>query len=128
MKNTFVVDTNIIIRYLLADHAGQFRAAADFMSRVKSGDVNLFIPEGVIIECVYVLLKFYKVPKREIEDNLSGLLNYKGVVNPNRKILLQALRLFREKNVDIVDAVVYAISQEHGWTYFSFDRDFKKME
>jgi predicted nucleic-acid-binding protein len=126
MKNTFVVDANIILRYLLADHAEHFRTAAEFMGRVKSGDVNLYVPEGVMIECVYVLLKCYKVPKEEIEDKLSGLLDYRGVINSNRRILLKALRLFREKNVDIVDAVVYAISKEHGWTCFLFDKDVKK--
>ena len=128
MKNTYVVDANVILRYLLADQPDHFRKANQFMDQVKTGEIGVFIPEGVIIECVYVLLKFYKVPRPEIVESLVGILNYKGVINENRSILIKSLRLFLEKNVDIVDAMVYTISKEYGWSYFTFDKDLKRLE
>ena len=129
MKSTFVIDANVIIRYLLADHPKHFQRAKALMEQVKSGEVGAFIPQGVMVECVYVLLKFYRVPRAEISENLSTILNYRGVVNEDRAIMLSALHTFGEKNVDIVDAIVHAASVEHGWASFSFDRDldgFKK--
>ena len=128
MKNTFVVDANVILRYLLADHPEHFRQAAQFMGRVKTGEVAAFIPEGVLVECVYVLLKFYKVPRAEIAENLETIMNYKGIVNENRSVLITGLQLFQEKNVDMVDAIVYAISKERGWTTFTFDKDLVRLE
>ncbi len=128
MKNTCVVDANVILRYLLADQPDHFRKANQFMGQVKTGEIGVFIPEGVIIECVYVLLKFYKVPRPEIVESLVGILNYKGVINENRSILIKSLSLFLEKNVDIVDAMVHTISKEYGWSYFTFDKDLKRLE
>ncbi len=128
MKNTCVVDANVILRYLLADQPDHFRKADQFMGQVKVGEVGAFIPEGVIIECVYVLLKFYKVPRPEIAESLVGILNYKGVINENRRLLIKSLRLFQEKNVDIGDAMVYTLSKEYGWSYFTFDKDLKKLD
>lgn len=128
MKNTYVVDANVILRYLLADQPEHFRQASQFMGRVKTGEVNAFVPEGVLIECVYVLLKFYKVPRSEIAVNLETIINYKGIINADRSILIKGLRLFREKNVDIVDAIVYAISKERGWPAMTFDKDLDRLE
>jgi predicted nucleic-acid-binding protein len=128
VKNTCVVDANVILRYLLADQPDHFRKANQFMGQVKTGEIGVFIPEGVILECVYVLLKFYKVPRPEIVESLVGILNYKGVINENRSILIKSLRLFLEKNGDIVDAVVHTISKENGWSCFTFDKDLMKFE
>lgn len=127
MKSTYVVDANVILRYLLADHPEHFRQAAQFMGQVKSGEVLAFIPEGVLVECVYVLLKFYKVPREEIVRNLETVMNYKGIINENRSVLITGLRLFQEKNVDIVDAIVQGISKERGWAAFTFDRDLDRL-
>ena len=128
MKNIFVIDTNVILRYLLDDHPDFSKLAKDFMSRIKTGDQECFIPEGVLVECVYVLLKLYQVPRAEIAGSLGGLLNYKGVVNQDRAVLKRALGLFEEKNVDIVDAIVHALAEERGWSCFSFDKDMDKLK
>ena len=42
-----------------------------------------------------------------------AILNYKGISNDNRSILIEGLRLFQEKNADIVDALVHTISKEN---------------
>lgn len=78
-------------------------------------------------ECVYVLLKVYGVSRPEVADRLIGILGYRGIVNEDRGIFLDALRLFAKKSVDIVDALVFATSEAKGWERFSFDRDFAKL-
>jgi predicted nucleic-acid-binding protein len=128
VKNTYVVDANVILRYLLSDHREHFQKAVQFMGQVKLGEVGAFIPEGVLVECVYVLLKFYKVPRSEIALSLENILNYKGIINDNRSILIKGLRLFQEKNVDIVDAIVHTISKEKKWLSFTFDKDLGRLE
>ncbi len=107
MRNIRVVDANVILRFLLADEPAHFEKARAFMEQVKTGAACDYIPEGVLVECVYVLLKVHKVPHSEIIKKLIGLLSYKGVVDENRKLLQESLRLIAAKNVDIVDAIVY---------------------
>jgi len=55
-------------------------------------------------------------------------LNYKGIINDNRTILIRGLRLFQEKNVDIVDALVHTIFKENNWFRFTFDKDLERSE
>lgn len=118
----------MILRYLLADHAEYFPKACAVLDSVKTGDTQAYIPEGVIVEGVYVLLKVYGVPRAEVAAKLSGLLRYAGVINENLTILVDALRLFNEKNVDIVDAIVQATANAREWTPCSFDQDMKKLQ
>lgn len=127
MKNIHVVDANVILRYLLADHREHHQEAKEFFDRVKTGEMRAFIPEGVLVECVYVLLKVYGVPRVEVADRLVGVLSYRGVVNENRAVFLNALHLFARKSVDIVDALVFATSEAMGWERFSFDKDLEKL-
>lgn len=127
MRNIHVVDANVILRYLLGDHPEYFEKANAFMSQLKVGEAHAYIPEGVLIECVYVLLKVYRVPRDEIADKLVALLSYKGVRSDNRTLLIKSLQVFNEQNVDIVDAIVHVTAEERGWQLLSFDKDLGKL-
>ena len=54
-------------------------------------------------------------------------MRFSGIVNEDRSVFLEALRLFAEKNVDIVDALVHATAEAKGWELFSFDSDIRKL-
>lgn len=128
MTKPRVVDANVVLRYLLEDHADFSPRAAEFLGQVRVGKSQALIPEGVLVECVYVLLKVYGVPRSEVAAKLSGLMRYRGVVNTNREVFLQALSLFDRHRVDIVDAIVFATAQHHDWPTFSFDKDIRRLE
>ncbi|OHE22804.1 MAG: hypothetical protein A2Z43_08665 [Syntrophobacterales bacterium RBG_19FT_COMBO_59_10] len=115
-------DTNVVLRYLLRDDAAQYARAAEFFENVRVGKEKAIIIESVLVECVYILMKFYKVPKREVADNLTMLLQYKGIANADRKTLVEALRIFAERNVDIVDCIVLARAKQGKGRLFSFDK------
>ncbi len=129
MKSTvYVIDTNVILRYLLADHEEFYDRVRAFMEEVRHGNKKVLILDSVIAECVYVLLKAYNVPREEIAEKLAGILEYKGVVNSDRENLLEALAIFAVENIDIVDALVFAFgSLEENREVFSFDKDLKKL-
>lgn len=50
------------------------------------------------MECVYVLTKFYKVPKKDASAKLYELLRYRGVMNDDRDELVEALTTFADKS------------------------------
>ena len=127
MTSTLVIDANAILRYLLDDHAEHSEQARQVLAQLKTGDLRGLVPEGVLIECVYVLLKVYSVPKKEIAEKLRGLLAYRGVLSDHEAVLLESLRLFHEKNVDIVDAIVHVTAEQRGWRAFSFDKDLQRL-
>jgi predicted nucleic-acid-binding protein len=128
VKSSVAIDANVILRYLLADHPEHYQKACALMEQVKSGEIGAFIPQGVLVECVYMLLKLYGVPRDEVADKLAAILSYRGVVNDDKAIMLSALRTFGEKNLDVVDAIVHATSVERVWASFSFDKDVNALK
>jgi len=97
------------------------------MSKVANGTTKAEILDIVIAECVYVMEKFYRIPREKISEKLSKILNFSGIVNSNRSELLQALLKFETSNIDIVDCVLAAMSSPSR-VVVSFDKDMLKLK
>ncbi|MBN2701191.1 MAG: PIN domain-containing protein [Methylothermaceae bacterium] len=106
----------------MADHEAHYQAVAAFMAQVRAGKVRAYICDAVIAECVYVLTKFYGVPRREAAEQLSQLLAYRGMCGTQIGALREALKLFGESSLDFVDTLVVATALENGWEVESFDK------
>ncbi len=126
-KKVYLVDTNIILRLLLGDHSELSPKATAFMSKVENGTIKAEILDVVTAECVYVMEKFYRIPREKISEKLSKILNFSGIVNSNRSELLQALLKFQTSNTDIVDCILAAISSTSR-VVVSFDKDMLKLK
>lgn len=118
-----IPDTNAIIRYLLGDHPSLSPKADEFFARVRTGEQKVLVLESVIAEVVYVLTKVYGVPREKAASGLLGLLNYRGVANPDRASLVDALALFGAGKLDIVDCILIAKARRDDGEPFSFDHD-----
>lgn len=126
-EKAYLIDTNVLLRFLLDDHATFSPKAKRFMQEVFNKDKITILPAVVLVECVYVLEKFYRVPRNDIVANLSRLLTYPGIVNPDKADLLKALMLHRHSGTDIVDCILAALSSEHS-PVVSFDKDFSSLK
>ncbi len=120
-------DTNVVLRYLLRDDSVQYAKAEAFFENVRVGKEKAVIMESVLVECVYILMKFYKVPKRETANVLTMFMQYKGIANTDRKTLVEALRIFAEQNLDIVDCILVARAKQGKGRLFSFDKALNKL-
>jgi len=63
-------------RFLLDDQATFSPKAKRFMQVVFDKERAAALPAVALVECVYILEKFYRVPRSDIADNLSRLLTY----------------------------------------------------
>ncbi|MFC1591053.1 PIN domain-containing protein [Thermodesulfobacteriota bacterium] len=124
---TLLPDTNVILRYLLQDDGNQYKKAFGLFEEIRQGNRNAVILESVLVECVYVLLKFYSVPRNDICTQLQGILHYKGIVNQDRDALVEALKIFAETKFDIVDTILFTKAKHYDMEAFSFDRDLQKL-
>ena len=123
----YLADTNVVLRYLLGDHP-EFSPRADvFFQDVYEGVKKTEILDIVIVECVYVMEKYYEIPKAEITAKLSGILNFQGIVNTNKPQVLSALLKYEATNTDIVDCILAATSTESR-PVISFDSDMKRLK
>ena len=126
-RKVYLIDTNVVLRYLLGDHPEFSPKAEAFMLDVSNGVKKAEILDVVIVECIYVMEKYYEIPKTEIVEKLSGILNFSGIVNPDRSEILEALLKYENSNIDIVDCILAAHSSPEK-VVISFDKDMKKLK
>jgi predicted nucleic-acid-binding protein len=120
-------DTNIIVRYLVADDPALFAKAKDFFDKVKRGSVKAVVFESVIAESIYVLTRIYDVPRQRAAGSLIDLLRYKGIANDDREELIQALALFSDRGIDIVDSILCAKATASGDHLLTFDAKLRAL-
>jgi predicted nucleic-acid-binding protein len=118
----------VVLRYLLRDHDAHFAQASEFFEAVREDKRQAVLLEGVLVECVYVLTKFYQVPRSEAAEKLHALLLYKGIHNPDRQELLAALKRYAETKLDIVDCILLAKGAVDHAEVFSFDGDLRSKQ
>ena len=126
-EKVYLIDTNVILRYLLGDHAEFSPKAGTFMLDISKGTKQAEITDVVIVECIYVMEKYYKIPRTEIVDKLSRIFNFSGIANANKSEILNALLKYKDSNIDIVDCILAAMSSP-ARIVVSFDRDIKKLK
>ena len=118
-----LIDTNIIIRFLIGDHKEHLIESTRIFEEIESGNLEVEILDVVLMEVLFVLTKFYNLPKADVVTDLKAILAMEGVINSNKVILFEALSLFVDKNVDFVDALICTKSKLQGYEWLSFDRD-----
>ena len=98
-----IIDTNIVLRYLLNDNELLSNEAARIID-----NNDFFIPTEVIVEACYVLVKVYKVEKKKIYNVIKQFIDMEGVYFQNKETIKLAFKTYSENNIDIVDSILYA--------------------
>jgi len=124
----YLLDTNIIIRFLVGDHPEHLTKSIAIFEDIEKAKLQVEIIDGVLMEAFFVLTKFYKIPKREVINDLKTILAFNGVINSDKAILFETLTIIENKNIDFVDALICAKSKLQGYTKLSFDNDLKKCK
>lgn len=123
-----IIDTNLIVRYLVNDQPAHYKIARDFFDLVKLGKIKAILEQAVFAETVFVLSKIYEVPKEKISEALTGLLEYKGIYNHEKEVLLEALSIYTQTNLHIVDCILIAKTQLQTIKIQSFDQELLKYD
>ena len=125
---TASVDANVILRLLTNDPVDQAERAQALFAMVDRGEFQLYLPEIVIAEVVWVLRSFYGYPAEEIATLLLDFLSHDGLICRDRPTTLKALSLFAEKNIDFADALVAVKMIDQGIEdIYSFDQHFDRL-
>ncbi len=127
---TNLVDTNVIIRYLVENPdkiQRKFKGVFTFFPKVERGEIKIELCELVLFESYFVLTKLYEVPQKEAVDSLLGIVSFKGVMMPDKALILSCLKILQTERIDLVDAYLLAFSKKKNIKrIYSFDRDLSK--
>ena len=123
------LDTNIFIRFLTDDVPEKVDACEEIFKKAVEKQETLFTTELVIAEIVWVLESFYELPKNEIQDKVEKILNTPNLICPHKDLILSALILYSEKNIDYIDACNALILKENGIEeLYSYDKHYDRID
>lgn len=124
----YLVDTNILLRFLTGEPVGQAKATQKLFERAAAGEVVLDVSPVIVAEAFYTLVSFYKVSRVSAAEKLSLLLQQHGVRIRDEAQVLGALERLASANVGFADAFLAAGASEQGVAVASFDQDFDKLK
>jgi predicted nucleic-acid-binding protein len=114
------LDTNVLIRHLTGDPPAQARRASVFLQRAE----ELFVPDLIVAEVVYVLESFYEVERERVAELVRAIIGFKAIVVVDGPLLLRALEVYEVDRLDFAEAYLVASAEASGVeTIASFDRE-----
>ena len=116
-----LVDTNIILRYLMNDHAEMSAKAKEILLNQPT-----MILTQVVAEAIYVLGGVYKAPRPEIAAALHKVFALPNARLENSEVVSLAVDEFGASKLDFVDLLLFAHHQITGQDVETFDKDLLK--
>ena len=104
MRPDALLDTNVILRHVLADHPDHSPRVTALFAAVERGERAVRLADTVIFEAAFTLEKTYGVPRAAVSDVLQPLLDLPGMVLPGKRIYSQVFDLWmREPGLSFAD-------------------------
>jgi predicted nucleic acid-binding protein len=125
-----VIDANVILRFFLEDDEEQFRKTKPFFQRLELSKEEALITDIVFAEVVWVLNKVYGIPRPEIAEKFSRVINYRGVKTVfGKELYAESLRLYAKHSMDIQDLLLAVLARDRDCTIVTFDKsDFRRLQ
>ncbi|HWT93420.1 MAG TPA: type II toxin-antitoxin system VapC family toxin [Solirubrobacteraceae bacterium] len=117
------VDTNVLVRHLVADPPEQARRATAALADAE----RLLVTDVVFAECVFVLESFYEAPREQVATAMRALLALPSVVVNDAPVLLRALEVYELDGLHFAEAQLVAAAEASGvGRVLSFDKALKR--
>jgi predicted nucleic-acid-binding protein len=116
-----IVDTNVILRFLVGDDKLQRKQALDWFKAAESGKRKLLIKPIVVAESCFVLESFYKKTRSDIAGSLETFLSQKWLMVDEREVLLSMWKWYRQ-DLHFVDSFLIAWASIHSSSVLTFDK------
>lgn len=123
----FILDTNVLIRFLVGDHPTHQQQARQWFKAAELGQCSIVVTPLVIAETCFVLESVYKHPRQSIADALEIFISQRWLRVQDRDILLQLWSDYR-RGLHFVDSYLRAWVNIHGGKAMSFDKQVIKAD
>ena len=108
------LDTNVLVRLLVADDAAQTRRARALVERAVEREEPVLVSLPVIIETEWVLRSRYTFDKAAILASLSGLLAARELTFEDEPAIEEALYRWKDSAAGFVDCLIAAHNRRLG--------------
>ena len=122
------LDANVILRFLTKDPPAMAERSARLMANAERGEVSLFMSPLVLAEVIWVLKSFNRYSMTAIAHVIVSLVSAPGIEIDSRELIIRAVELARDRNVDFADAYLALQAAKRGQTVYTFDEsDFRRL-
>ena len=114
----YLIDTNILVRFLVNDEPEQFAQVMGLFQQVADGRCELVVTDVLIAEVVWVTTaaKFYALDRTRVAETLIALLVQPGIRcgHHNAESLIDALNRFKRTDCGFFDCYLAALAAASG--------------
>ena len=117
------LDTNPLIRFLVDDDHDQSAKIRKILKDAEKRGEQLFLPQPVILECIWVLGSVYGFDKKQIITALLAVLSMPIFEIDNRDILNELCTIGPSHPCGLADLFIGLLSKSRGCdTVLTFDK------
>lgn len=116
-----IVDTNIILRYLLQDNEELGKQALEIIENNV-----VYTTTEVVAEICYVLAKVYDITRADIATELRYLFEDNIIQHKEYDFIINAIDIYEQISLDFVDCVMISYHKTFGYKIISFDKKIQR--
>ncbi|HZQ98917.1 MAG TPA: PIN domain-containing protein [Chloroflexota bacterium] len=123
-----LIDTNVLLRHLLQDHADHSPRATALLQRVERGELRVDMTATVVFETVFVLDRRARLPRAAIRDAVLPIVELPAVLLPGKQLVREAFEFYVRLNIPFADAYHAAVGRAlDPPRVIAFDRHFNRV-
>ncbi len=126
-KETYIIDTNIIVRLLTEDDVDQLKITRQSFFDMEKNISNWIIPHGIINEVLFVTSSIYNIPKKYTIKELTKIMKQWYIINTDKKMIILSLEASLEYNISFMDSYLLQYSKINNHTLITFDKKLLKL-
>ncbi|NTU46093.1 type II toxin-antitoxin system VapC family toxin [Candidatus Roizmanbacteria bacterium] len=117
-----IIDTNVILRFLLNDVPEQKIICETLFKKAKNSECIIIIPQIVIFELHFILDKYYHINKEKIVETIKSLISTPYIEVESREVFLSTLTLYETASTSFVDCFLLNNAETQEAELFTFDK------
>ena len=126
-KANYLLDSNVVLRFLLADHPQLSLKAKDIFKEGEQDKAFLAINHTTVAEVVWVLESFYRLKSDKVAELMIDLVNLTNVKIIKKNMIVKALVLSAGRKIDYIDAYNLIFAKTNQLELKTFDNKLAKM-
>jgi predicted nucleic-acid-binding protein len=116
MKKRYLLTTNDLVSYLMSKQLETNSAATTVFHDTFKGKCAALLEDFILIEAITQFEQSFQIPRERIQQVLTHLLRYKGLVVLDAAALLQALQLYGQSTLPFGSCLLHAKVQLRHYT------------
>lgn len=116
-----LLDTNVIIRYLVGDNSLQQKQAEQWFHEAQRGTIDIIVDPIVVAEAAFVLESYYRFSRDRIADCMEVFLSQRWMNVRERDALIDLWQTYRA-GLHFVDSYLLSLARNTEMRVLSFDK------